>query len=306
MFLFLLYFALFSSAVIANKIALAYLPPAMFVAARMLGAGILLLAYYWRRSHRISWRYFKHDIPILLCISLLTTLIPSIFKAYALKHMIAAKYSLLGSIDPFVTALYAYLLFSEKLTFQKICGMFLGFISLIVMLLATSPDEQNLLVFNTLSYPELAALAALMLGRIGWMLVQKLVRAERYTPGELNGLTMFASGMAALAISYPTESMTLLTGHQWGVMIAALLYTIVVGNVIALTMYAYFLKKYSSTFVSLAGFSINFYVAFYGWILLHEIPPLQFFIAAALMLLSLVIFYSPSWARMPPADNSCR
>ena len=291
-------FALLASAMIANKVALVHIPTILFVAIRMLGAGCLLIAYYWGKTHRIKWSYFKYDLPVLLSISVFTTLIPSIFKAYALKHMIAAKFSLLGSIDPFITALYSYILWQERLDFKKIVGMLLGFVGVIIMLGTTAAQESSLYVFNMLSYPELAAVAAPLLGRIGWMLVQKLVRADRYTPAEINGITMASSGFAALLLSYPTESWQIHWGTQWFGVAIALLYTIIVGNIIALTMYATFLKHYSATFISLAGFSVNFFVAIYGWMLLGEIPPYNFFIAALIMLAGLMVFYSTEMKRL--------
>jgi len=285
-------FALLASAMIANKIALLSLSPTLFVAIRMLGAGFLLLAYYWGRTDRVRWSYFKHDIWLLLSISILTTLIPSLFKAYALKHMISAKFSFLGSVDPFITAFYAYLLWGERLTGAKIVGMLLGLISLLIMFWAVAPQEANLLVFGRISYPELAALAAPLLGRIGWMLIQYLIRKERYTAGQVNGLTMSMSGIAAFIISYATEAWILPTPTPWVSLSAAMIYTIVVGNIIALTMYAYFLKYHSATFLSLAGFSVNFFVALYGWLLLGEVPPVHFYSAAAVMILALIVFYA--------------
>ena len=207
--------------------------------------------------------------------------------------MLSAKFSLLGSIDPFVTAFYAYILWREQLTINQIIGMVLLFISLIFLITTISPSEGNL-IFNVFSYPELAALAAPMLGRIGWLLVQHLLRSERYTAGEINGLTMFGSGASALMLSYPTESWAIALGFQWPTVSFAMLYTIVVGNIIALTMYAKFLKTHSAVFVALAGFSVNFFVVFYGWLLLGEIPPPSFFIALVVMFIGFYIFHAPS------------
>jgi hypothetical protein len=75
-------FAFLASATVANKYALSALSLSLMVGLRMLGAGIILLLYYRKKSHRLSFAYFKQDIFILLGISLLTMLVPALFKAF--------------------------------------------------------------------------------------------------------------------------------------------------------------------------------------------------------------------------------
>src|SRR6516165_10800893 len=101
-------YALLSSGIVANKILLKYLAPDLFVALRMFISGVCLLPFALWNSHRMKWHYMKEDIATIFFISLCTTLVPSITKAFAYKYMLASKTALLGSIDPFVTALYAY------------------------------------------------------------------------------------------------------------------------------------------------------------------------------------------------------
>src|SRR5581483_2603036 len=103
-------YAFIASGISTNKVLLHYLPPTLFVGMRMLLAGLVLLAFIYRSSERMRWRYIKHDIVLLTLIAGLTTFIPSVLKAYALKNMFSGKVALLGSLDPFITALYAYLL----------------------------------------------------------------------------------------------------------------------------------------------------------------------------------------------------
>ena len=113
-------FAFMASATVANKYALSVLSLLLMVGLRMLCAGIILFCYYYRKTHRLKFSYFKHDLLILIGISLLTMLIPALFKAYALKNMLTSKAALIASLDPFVTALYAYFFWSEHLTKRKL------------------------------------------------------------------------------------------------------------------------------------------------------------------------------------------
>lgn len=119
-------FGFMASATVANKYALSVLTPSLMVGLRMLFAGIILTLYYRRKSHRLSFAYFKHDLLILLGISLLTMLVPALFKAYALKNMLSSKAAFLASLDPFVTALYAFFFWGEHLTKKKVIGIIFG------------------------------------------------------------------------------------------------------------------------------------------------------------------------------------
>ena len=317
-------FAFLASATMANKYALYSLTPTFMVALRMLGAGLILFFYYRKSTHRLSFSYYKRDLPILFGISLLTLFIPSLCKAYALQNMLASKASFFGSLDPFVTSIYAYLFFRETLSLKKIIGILLGFAGMIVILLTRAPSsEQALMAFSVFSYPEIAALLAMAVGRLGWMFVQQLIRNERYTGAELNGLLMTLSGIIALIIPFAGAAAALMLSYIWPAwapsysfsdalaifhlnpasaysMSALLLfvsYTIFFGNVIGYTMYANFLKKHSITFISLAGFSVPMYTYLFDAILGNPISPM-FLVAAAITFTGLMIFYQDEINRL--------
>lgn len=312
-------FAFLASATVANKFALSSLSLSLMVGLRMLGAGVILLLYYRKSSHRLSFNYFRQDLLILLGISLLTMLIPALFKAYALKNMLTSKAAFLASLDPFVTALYAYLFWSERLTKKKIIGIVLGFTGTLILLISSSTGENALMAWSIFSYPEIAALLAMAIGRIGWMLVQQLLRKERYTPAEVNGLLMTISGVLAFTTPFMWSGLVTILGvipflHAYlpvysltdataflhlaigpetylPLIFFAVLYTILVGNVIGYTMYAGFLKRHTATFVSLAGFSVPLYVYFFSHILLGEPLTLNFLYASCVTFIGLLIFY---------------
>ena len=285
-------FALLASAIIANKIVLASIAPALFVGIRMLAAGLILYVFFFRKSVRLSYSYLKNDLPILLSISLLTTLIPSLLKAYALKYLVSSKATFLGSFDPFVTAIYAYFLWHERLSLQKIVGMIIGFSGILILLSTTSSQENEIMVWGMLSYPELAALGAMALGRLGWILVQKVLRAQRYTVAEINGMTMILSGSGALLVALwlGETRITIIPGQELR-LLGAMLWTIIIGNVIGYGMYAHFLKSHSATLISLSGFSVPIFVYIFGWLYLGESPSLTFLLASCVTFIGLLIFY---------------
>jgi len=285
-------FALLASAISVNKIILATLPATFSVGLRMLFGGIILYALNYRSSHRLKFSYIKQDWLLLLWIATCTTLIPSILKAFGLKNLISSKAAFIGALDPFVTAIYSYILWREVLSRKKFIGIMLGFIGAIILCFSHTAIEDtfcNLLIF---SLPELAAFGAVAIGRYGWMRAQITMKRDRYTPPELNGLMMLTSGIIALTISYFVDDIGFAQIPLTASFISLLAYTIIIGNVVAYTMYAQFLKAYSANFVSLAGFSVPIFVTLYGKIFLDEAITLNLVISALLILVGVFIFFN--------------
>jgi drug/metabolite transporter (DMT)-like permease len=290
MFIDILGFALLASGITTNKILLASLPVMYFVALRMLVAGSLMVGYHW-------WFYgfknenLKKDLVWILLISLATSFINSSLKAFALKHMPSAKAAFLGALDPFITAIYAYFLWNERLSWNKILGICIGFSGALLLLMTTSQSEELYKSIFIFSLPELSMIAAVAISRFGWIQASELLKAKRYTPAELNGMMQLIGGIYALfSALYLGQFVdySLPTTTQWWALFA---YTVIVGNIIALTLYAHILKRYSVTFVSLAGLTIPLFVQLYAPIALGEPISLIFFVSLGITFLGMYVFY---------------
>ena len=265
-------FASFASAIIINKILLFYLP---------------------YTSCRLTWSHCKKNSLKLLAIPLCTTYIPSLLKAYALKNLPATKATFFGSIDPFIAALFAFILWNERLTARQAIGIILGFIGTGIVLTTTRSNfETTLRVWHVFSYPELAALAQVILSRYGWMIAQQVLKQENYTPAELNGIIMTIGGIYSLITASMFESVsTLCLSHPWKIGLL-FVYTVIVGNVFGYTVYTAYLKRYSATLVALAGCSIPLFVQIFSWMFLGESPSFNLWLAFSITFMGIFIFYS--------------
>ena len=288
----LLGFFFLASAIVANKMLLVSLSPMLLVGIRMFFGGSILLLFAVKSTKRTPLPIVLQDCGMILCIALLTTFIPSLAKAYALKHLLSSKASFIGALDPFMTAFYARLMFHERLSWRKMVGIFLGFLGAVLMCFVQVPGAAykaaDFLIF---SLPELAALSAVATSRLGWLLVQRYLKKGRYQPVQLNGLIMILSGIIALPIACATEVVNVGALISSPRTVGLLLYTIIIGNVLAYTMVAYFLKWYSSSFVSLAGFSVPIFVTLCGWMVLSEPISAMLVVAAAVILIAVYFFY---------------
>lgn len=281
-------FALFASAIVVNKMLLSILTPILLVGIRMFTAGVILLTYMWKKSP-LSLQQLKADWVFLTGIAIFTTFVPSILKAYALTYLNTAHFTLLGSIDPFVTALYAYLLFGEKLTVKKVVGIAIGCMGVI---LSINLSNIGLHCIGSTVVPQLAAIGAVLFSRFGWIMVQHQLRKNRYPPAQLNGLVMLQSGIIALFATHWMDPIKTIVIPSMSFFLFLVTYTVIVGNVVAYTLYAHLLRKHNATFISLAGFSIPIFAGLYSWIFLNEPFTLQFALAAGVFFIGLLIFYS--------------
>lgn len=253
----------------------------------MFSAGLILLIYTGAR-YRSNFKHIQQDWLILTGIAIFTTFMPAILKAYALSHLQASHAALLGSIDPFVTALYAYLLWGEKLSITKFIGIIIGCLGVITAINLSSTG-----LFGCLPplIPQLAALAAVTLSRFGWTMVQMQLRKNRYPPSQLNSIVMVESGILALTSSFWIDPIKTITIPSMPYFILLMAYTVLIGNVIAYTLYGQILKQHNATFVSLAGFSIPIFTGLLSWIFSGTPLTFHFALSASIIFFGLLIFY---------------
>lgn len=285
------YYALFASALSINKLLLSSLSIWFFVALRRLVAGIMLFCYNVRTSPRLRFGHLRHDLGLIAGISVLTMFIPSILKAYGFQKLLSSKAALLGSLDPFITALYAYLLWGEQLTRTKLLGMLVAMSGIVILFVTTTPTEQVACACWSVSLPECAMILSLIISRYGWILARNLLRTNRYSSSEFNSLLMIISGFYALCASYllgycdfcsipPTFNFALLFS-----------YSVLIGEIAGYTIYGNLLKHHNIIFVSLAGLSIPLFVHLMGPLILGEPLSLLFFIELGLVFTGMYIFY---------------
>lgn len=283
-------YAIFASATTLNKLILFHLSPLFYVGIRMVASGILIMAYHIVKSSRMKVCYLLPDLKTLLLISAFTTFIPSVLKAFALKNLISSKATLIASLDPFITALYAYFLWNERMQPKQLIGMAISFIGIIFLIWPTQSIEAQNHSFWIFSLAEIAAFVSMVVARYGWIRAQKVIQSERYTPSELNGLLMLIGGIYALLTSAFLGECNFcsipITWNFWTVF----LYSVTVANILGYSIYGSLLKKYPITLTSICGISIPLFVHLYGPVILGEPLSLTFFISLAFVAFGVFLF----------------
>lgn len=303
---FILYM-LFASTFTFGKMALNYCDPIFFIAVRMLVGGTLLLGYCYF-FNRVQWRWAKKDSWAYLQLMLFHIYCAFVLEFWALQYVNAAKACLIYNLSPFITALYAYFLFSERLTTQKWISLGIGFAGFLPILLVNMPLEFEFGTFFALSFPELALLGAVLSSAYGWIIMKELLN-KNHSPVQANGIAMLGGGALAAFTSLifegtPRLKMPVMQDHppQWIIGFAGeytsllmfLWYTlllIIIANIICYNLYGALLKRFSATFLSFAGFITPLFAAFYDWIFIGAAVGWPFFTSFFITFLGIYSFY---------------
>ncbi len=261
-------------------------------------AGILLLIHQFVFNRQAFKIKSAHILPLIM-LGLVSIYITNIAEIWGIQFMSSAKACLIYSLSPFIAALVAYWILKERLSGKKWVGLCIGFVGLTPILFTQSSSAdlaKDLLFF---SWPELALVTAVFASVYGWILLKKIINEYRYTPIMANGISMLIGGILALSHSY-------LCGENWNPLpvlngkyaafLECALWMTLISNVVCYNLYGYLLKRFSATFMSLAGLVTPLFASLFGWYFLNEVITWHFFASMVLFSVGLAIFYQEELA----------
>jgi drug/metabolite transporter (DMT)-like permease len=289
MFYVLLLYALFASVFTIAKTGLAYAQPFFLVGTRMLLAGMILLSYQIFIKKQ-ALRFDSKTWGRLILLAVFNIYLTNVFEFWGLRYLTSFKTCFIYSLSPFLSALFSYFLFSEKLTSKKWMGLIIGFLGFTPILLSqTSSEEQTGQLFF-FSWAELSVMMAAICSVYGWIILKQLVNEHQLSPLMANGVSMFVGGALALGHSFAVEDWLPLPVTNFPIFLECTLLLILISNLICYNLYGSLLKSYSATFMSFAGFTTPLFTALFGWLLLGEIVTWPFYLSFVIVLLGLLLF----------------
>ena len=299
----ILLFALFASLFTLSKSALGFSEPFFLIGSRMALAGIILLSHQLILNRSQFLLAIKYFVPLLM-LGVLNIYLTNAAEIWGLQYMSSAKACLIYSLSPFLAAFVAYLVLKETLTHRKWVGLILGFVGLIPILFVG--NASNEIVYDVLhevaylSWPEIALLIAVISSVYGWILLKKVIKQYHLSPIMANGVSMLIGGTLALVHSY-------LSNESWAPIPVASNYYIpfleitiwmtLISNVICYNLYGHLLKKFSATFMSLAGLVTPLFATFFGWYFLNEEITWHYFASIIIFSSGLFVFYQEELAQ---------
>jgi drug/metabolite transporter (DMT)-like permease len=288
MILIIIMYALWAASVSTSKAILAYTEPIFLTGSRFLIAGLILLIWQYLYAHE-HFTFKRKDIWLYLQIIFFGVYATNILRFWALGSITASKSMFLFNIAPFLSSIYSYFAFDERMTRRQLGGLLLGLVGMIPILMTTTPAEQSLGEFFFISWPELATLLSVAAQSYSWIVMRTLVRDRSYSPMMVNGLSMTVGGLLALLTAFAVEGPLPVTNPL--PFIGMLLFIIVVSNIISHNLYGHLLRTYTATFMSFAGFMAPLFAAAIGWAFKSEVITWHFYLSTIIVFVALYIFY---------------
>lgn len=215
-------------------------------------------------------------------------IVPAITRVWALQYLPAVKIALLFNVTPFFSALFAYYLFKERLSFLQVLGLVTGFSGLVPLVLVRHAGSVAQLL-RPITIPDFILLIAVICFSYSLFIMQKLVRARACSPLLANGLSMFLGGIFSYNLAFTVEPVWL--KGDMGIFLSLLALNIILSNVICAHLQASMLKYYSSTTMTFTSLLTPLFAAFYGYSLFGEQVSMNMLIAAALILTGLMFYF---------------
>jgi drug/metabolite transporter (DMT)-like permease len=289
MWLIIILHALWASSVTASKFLLAYTTPIFLTGIRMLLAGLILIAYQYFYAHEHFARIRRNHLWLFTQLIFIGIYVSYILRFWALDSISASKSMFLFNFAPFISSLYAYFFFKEKMTKRQWAGLCIGFIGMIPLLLTTSKTEPCLSELFCISWPEIATIASVFAYSYSWVLIRTLVRDNGYPPAMINGISMFFGGFFALITAFFVEGFFPVT--EFWPFAGLLTFIIIISNIICHNLYGHLLRQYSTTFLAFTSFIGSPFAALYGFLLKSEIITWHYYVSSVIVLVGLFLFY---------------
>lgn len=265
----------------------------------MMVAGVIMMLYLLLFK-RESFRFTRSNLLGFLTLGLFNIYLTNACEYWGLKYLTSAKTCFFYSLSPFLSALFAYFVLSERMTSKKWLGLAVGFLGVSPMLLSQTTAEDLSGGFMMISWAEIAVLGAVVFSVYGWILLKKICVDEEQSPLMANGISMFFGGLMALANSYFVEDWNPVPVTGWAPFLLSSLGLIVISNLICYNLYGVLLRRYSSTFMSFAGFTTPMFTALFGWFFLGETVTWHLYLSLGIIALGLYLFHMDEFTAQEP------
>ncbi len=290
MILIIVLYALFGSSFVLGKYLLSYTTPLFLTGVRMTIGGLILLSYLFFYAHE-HFKFKRKHLFWYIQMIFFGIYITYTLRFWALNYMPAAKTNFIYNLSPFLSAIFSYIVFNEKLSPKKWAGLGIGFLGLIPVLLSSSNPEKAIGEISFLSWPEIAVIISVATHTYSWIIMRKLVKEKSYSPMMVNGVSMTFGGLLALITSFFIDGFAPIKAGYVSYFFVILGLIILLSNIICYNLYGLLLKRYTATFLSFSGFLSPLFTALYAWILIGEVVTWHFYVSCIVVFIGLYLFY---------------
>lgn len=258
---------------VAIRVAVQTMPPLLLNSVRFFLAGGILTGILWQRGERLpSLVHLRNGVVIGTLLFVGGLGLVSISSQWVESGLAA----LAVAVIPIWITLLALLVENTRPTRQQTAGLVLGFVGIVVLNLGED--------FGAESLGAVLLFFAPMLWAIGSILMRNLALPD----GLMGTATMMLGGAVGLLVVGLLRGETF-TGEFPLQAIFAWVYLVVAGSLLAFTAYTYLLKTTKPVIATSYAYVNPMVTVFLGWLILDEQLSTQTFIAAAIIVPSIVL-----------------
>jgi len=292
MFLVVLMYALFALTFPIAKLAMGLISsPLFFLSLRMIFAGCgMTLASNYLYPQRVALS--RSDWGLLVASGFFAIFVAFGCEFWALQYVTSIKVNIFYSLSPFMTAVFAYLLDSERLSGKKMLGLLIGFVGMIPLSWDFAGGQSGVL---PTSVYDLGLLVSVASAAFAWLIIKRLMN-RGFPLLFINGGMTLIGGMLCLGVYLASSGPVIPAIASWSTLLVYMSGLILISNVIGYTMYGSLLRQYSPTFLSFSGFMCPLFGLGYSYLFMQEPVLLLHFVSLACVFAGLLLFY---WDERP-------
>ncbi len=249
---------LWSSAFAASKLGLADCPPLLFLAARLLLAGAVILVPSALAAG--EWHLSRRDLVALAAIGIANNALYLALNYIGMRSVSAGLTALIGSAKPVLTALLATVLLGERMTWRKAAGLVLGVGGVAFVV-------ENRISIGADSGGGIACIVAALVALVtGTILLRRFAPPGRLWIG--NGVQNLAGGLAVVPFAFTFEQVADVVPSLR--LLGSLLFLALVVSVIGYFLWNYLVMTAGASAASAYHFVMPPLGFMFGWLLLGE------------------------------------
>lgn len=284
---------IYASMFIFSKLSLHVSQPIFMTGTRTMLGGVISLIIYGIFSY--SWQDIRSITTsqwwLIGLLSFMNAYLCNALEIWGLQYLSVGKTAFIYNLTPFFAALFAYVLFSERMTGQKWLGLTFGFIGFMPILIDPSNIIDTTIKISFLSLAEIALLAAAISSILGWTIMRLLIKQRSFSLFFLNGISMIGGGLLCFIHALCFETQPFIQAGAMRQFIQLVGVIAILKHVIAYTLNSYLLTKYTTTLVAFFSFTGSLFAIILGMIFFSETISTYFIISLFSVLAGLIIFY---------------
>ncbi|MDN5202480.1 DMT family transporter [Fulvivirgaceae bacterium BMA10] len=278
--LLLLLASLWGPSFLLIKVAVIEIPPFTLAALRIAIAAVLINIYLLIKGEKFirSFKFWK-DVTI---VGFFANALPFVLINWGEQYIDSALASILNALTPLSTILLAgAMIKDERINFEKMFGVFLGLLGLIIL---TSPNLSLEMVTTTQGIVAVSVAAV----SYGMGVVYARLHLKGTKPLHAPASQLLVTALYMIPFSIFMDGPYQLSGLSGGA-IASLLILAIFGTVIAYMLYYRILESASASYLSLVTYILPIFGVFLGVVFLNESMYPEAIVGAIVILLGVMI-----------------